>query len=160
MTLQSVIKAIKTICLAHSQIQTVYVGLKTDGFNDRTTKFPAAQILYSAGSANLTGNQSRVDFEIILQDQVHQAREAKENELDVQSDMYSVCLDLITQLSSWYFDEWRISQDIPIDLLYETEASMCAGAQFTFSVNIPLARDLCAIPSTADLVSIAEQLQK
>jgi hypothetical protein len=160
MTLQSVIEAIKKICLGHDQIKTVYVGLRTDALNERKSNYPIAMILYTAGAASLTTNLSTIDFQIILLDQVHQAREAKKNELDVQSDMHGVCEDLITQLSAPQFEDLRISKENQIDLLYEQENDMNAGAQFSFSIGKLFRRDLCEIPSTADLDAIAEQLQK
>lgn len=147
MTLNQIIKRIREISLAHNQLREFYFGVPTDFLTKKTTRYAGAFLQDTSGSIDPVGNIVNVGFKLFLLDLVHVATESKDNELDVQSDMMSIAMDLIAEMNhSSYFD-WKISASNPLVILREQLNDLVAGVVVDFTVSFPWGSSLCEVPT-------------
>lgn len=146
-TLNSAINRIETICLAHRQIRSFYQGSQGEWINDKKTKYPSALLLYNVGAISPATKTQSIAFTILLGDLQNVSFRTDENLLDVQSDMLSVCADLITQFSDPRFDDWTISGENGTELFSGSEGDYLAGASVSFTVFLQYSMNLCQVPS-------------
>lgn len=151
LTLNQVLQRIKTVVTAHNQVRTYVKGLVPDFTTDQTTKYPAVFLQDGAGSISTSGHSTTLNFRMFFLDLVNIIDNEKTNVSDVQSDMLSVAMDILAELSR---PELRlfISTDNSIQLLdegddTESNADMPAGCYVDFSVRIVYEQNVCAVPS-------------
>lgn len=149
MTLNQIIRRIKETSLAHQQLREFYFGLPTDFLTKKTTRYASAFLQDTSGSVDIGSNQVSVGFKLFLLDLVHVAADTKDNELDVQSDMMSIALDLIAEMNHSSYTDWKISASNPIVLLSEEFDDLVAGVAVDFTVSFPWSASLCEVPTDA-----------
>jgi hypothetical protein len=147
MTLNQVVRRIKQLALAHKQIRDFREGLVTDWFADQTAKYPAVLLQDNGGSISTDGHATTLNYRVFFADLVHVSEDAKDNRLDVQSDMLSIAMDLVAQMNSGIFDEWYFSKENPLSFFDEGENDLYAGCYVDFSIRIVFAQDTCQIPT-------------
>jgi len=154
MTLNNVIDRIELICTSHHMIRTFDKGLPGDAMVDHTTKYAYAYLEDNGGSVSISGSGlATLSYRLKLMDLVNVSEDTKTNEQDVQSDMFSVMLDIVAQMSSSIYDDWKISTSNNVQLFVEEDNDMVAGVYLDFSVTIMFKQNLCEIPSDLVLVS-------
>jgi hypothetical protein len=151
MTLNQIVRRIKQISLAHKQIRNFYFGTATDFLTDKTTKYAGAFLEDTQGVVEVGGKSLTVGFKLFLLDLVNVSANAKENELEVQSDMVSVALDLLAEFDHSSYSDWKITLTNPLTLVRENFDDLVAGVVIDFSVLVPFDKDTCAVPT--DLLS-------
>lgn len=153
MTLNQVIKRIEDICLAHKQLRNFYFGVPTDFLTEKTTRYASSFLQDVAGSIDPGSKSLVMSFKLYLLDIVNTSKLAKENELDVQSDMLSIGLDLLAEFNHSNYTDWKISLSNSIVLVREEYDDLVAGVVVDFSVITPYNLDTCAVP-TDELPSV------
>lgn len=153
MTFQQIVRRIKQLTLAHKQIKSFHRGYVADRLNDKDTVYATAILQDLGGSANLVGSDAVFNFRMVFLDLVHVASDTKDNELDVQSDMVSVALDILSQMGHDSYSDWRLSPSNSLQLIYEGDDSegngdMYAGCAMDFTVRVPFPRNVCQVPTT------------
>lgn len=136
---------IRTVTGAHKQIRSFRVGLVTDFFADRTTKYPAACLQYSVGS--IGGSAKQISFRLFIVDLVNVSDDTKSNEDDVFSDTLEIIMDLVAELSQPAFNDWIFSVTSNVQSVSENDNDLNAGWYIDFSVRVPFTRNICAVPS-------------
>lgn len=147
MTLNQVLKRIKTISLSHKQIRDYRKGLVTDFFADKTAKYPAACLQDLNGNISTSGHASTFNYRLFLADLVHVSADTGSNEDDVLSDMVSIAMDLLAQLNYGGYDDWKVSTDNNLEFFVEREGDMLAGVIIDFSVRIMYEQNVCQVPT-------------
>ena|SRR6185503_3382518 len=148
MTLNQVINRIKTLALSHKQVRNFYQGLVSDFLTDKTTNYPSVFLQENGGKISTVGHATTLNYRIFLLDLVNVSENSNLNTQDVQSDMISVAMDLVAQMNQGLFDDWALSTDNNLQLVYEDENDVVAGVILDFSIRIPFTQDLCQIPTT------------
>lgn len=152
MTFNNVISRIMAIALAHKQVRNFYSGLVQDFTTDHTTRYPSVFLERTGGNISTDGAATTLRFRMHIMDLVHVSQDSKQNELDVQSDMISIAMDIIAQMNSGNYQDWRLSIENNLELVVEESGDMYAGVIIDFSLRIIFTQDLCQIPS--DLIII------
>jgi hypothetical protein len=147
MTLNNIILRIKTIAESHKQVQRFAHGFLSDFLNDKTNVYPGVLIQDNGGVVSISNRSAEFNFKLFIVDLVHVSEETKYNEVDVQSDMISVALDLLTQFNRPEYTDWRVSSENSIQLLAEEGADMYAGCVMDISVSVRYTQNACAIPT-------------
>lgn len=147
MTINQVIKRIRQLSLGHRQVRTFKKGLVSDFLVDKTTKYPAVFLQDLGGSISLTGHATTLNYKLLIVDLVHVSADAKDNEQDVHSDMVSIAMDLLAQMNSGHFGDWRVSSDNSLQLIVEDDGDMFAGVAVDFSIRIMYEQNICQIPT-------------
>jgi hypothetical protein len=148
MTLNQIIRRIRTIAEAHSQVRTFAKGLVTDFLTDKTTSYPAVFLQNSAGNISLKGQASTLNFRMFVVDLVHVSEETKDNETDVHSDMISIAMDILTQMNNGSYNDWGLSSENNLQLLVETDGDMFAGVYVDFSLRFMFKQNVCQVPTS------------
>jgi len=147
MTLNQIIDRIKKISLAHKQLNNFYFGFTTDFLTDKTTVYPSAFLNDNGGNIDVAGKQVTYNFKIYLLDLVNIVAETSSNELEVQSDMMSVGLDLLAEFEHSSYTDWKLGFGNTFLLVQEAFDDMIAGVQIDFSITVMYTRDTCAVPT-------------
>src|SRR6185437_13619848 len=116
MTLNQVIRRIKTLALDHRQLRNFYQGLATDWLTDKFTLYPSALLQFTGGSLSTAGKVLTLNYRLYLADLVHVSEDTKANELDIQSDMLLVMMDLMAQINYPAFNDWALSSEMQVQL--------------------------------------------
>lgn len=147
MTLNNIINRIKTIALAHKQVRNFKKGLVSDFLTDKTTKYPSVFLQDNGGNISRTNGAATFSYRMFFMDLVHVSEDTKDNEQDVHSDMVSIAIDIIAQISSPEYNDWKINADNSLQLVVEDDGDMFAGCIIDFSISIMFKQDRCMIPS-------------
>ncbi len=148
MTYNQVLKRIQTIALDHKQVRTYKDGLVTDFLTDKTIPYPAVFLQDNGASIDPGQNSASFRFRLFFLDLVHVSEDTKENELDVLSDMFSVAMDIIAQMSYPGYDDWRVSLTNNMQSLVENDGDMNAGWYVDMQISIMYTQNVCQVPST------------
>jgi hypothetical protein len=111
------------------------VGRVTDFQDDKTLKYPAVFVQDNGGVISTEGHAATLNYRIIFVDLVNASEDTKENELDVQSDMVSVAMDIVAQINSSNFSDWRFSSENNLQLLAEDGDDLYAGCYIDCSIQ-------------------------
>jgi len=136
-----------TIALAHKQVRAYHRGKIGDFLGEHTSKYPFVGLQETGGSISTTGHSSSINFRLFFFDLVHVSTNAKENELDVESDMVSIAQDIIAQLNNPNYTDWRVSTDNSLTLHSEGEGDMYAGCYIDISISTAFTQNICQIPT-------------
>lgn len=147
MTLNQVLRRIKTLVLAHKQVRTYRKGLLQDLFDDKTALYPAVCLQDNNGSISLGGHQATLNFRLFVFDLVHVSDDTKSNEDDVLSDALSILMDLLTQMNNGNYDDWKVSADNSFEFLVEAENDMPAGVVIDISISFTYSQNVCQVPT-------------
>lgn len=147
MTLNQIIARVGSLSLAHKQVRTFKRGLVTDFLADHTIPYPAVFLQDNGGTISMSGRAATFNFRLFFLDLAHVAADTRDNELDVQSDMVSVAMDLLAQFNHGDYHDWRLSTDNSLQLLAEHENDMTAGCYVDISISVEYAQNVCEVPS-------------
>lgn len=156
MTLNQALRRIRTLAEAHSQVRTFARGLISDFLTDKTTAYPAIFLQNAGGTISLGRSMCALKFRMFFVDMVHVSEDSKENETDVQSDMISVAMDLLTQMNNGNYNDWRISSEDSLQLIAETDGDMYAGCFIDFTISFPYKQNVCEVPTTKTNYQISD----
>lgn len=154
LTLNQVVKRIKTIALSQAQVRNFYFGSVTDFLNDKTTKYAAIFLQDEPGNISPVSNALTFNFKLYALDLENTSEDTQANTLDVQSDMLSVCADFIAIANDSSYDDWDLNVSANYVLVRESFDDMVAGVILDVQVSIPFNSDVCAAPrNVAAIVS-------
>lgn len=146
-TLNQLIARVRTLALAHKQIRRFQTGLAGDLFADKTAKYPACCLQYTAGDISTSGHATTVNFRIFLVDLVHVSKDTKQNEDDVLSDMLFIMQDLVAEMNNGNFSDWFLSPANPLQAIVEGDNDLFAGWYMDFNIRMVFRQNVCEVPS-------------
>lgn len=147
MTLNSIIRRIKTIAEGHAQIRGFYQGFIADYLNDSDRSYAVCILQINGGGVNTAQKIGSISFRMFLLDLVHKSEETKENELEVQSDMMSVAMDLIAKMDDSVYTDWRVESNNTIEFISEDGPDNVGGVAIDFTVSAVWDLNRCAVPT-------------
>jgi hypothetical protein len=113
LTLNQIVRRIKTIALQHKQLRNFYFGSVTDFLNDKQTQYASIFLQDLPGNIDVSGKVISFPFKMYLLDCEDVSNEAQKNTLDVQSDMVSVGADLLAEFDHSEYQDWNVSINAP-----------------------------------------------
>jgi hypothetical protein len=145
LTLNQVSTKIAQICTGHKQIRSFFYGLKTDLLTAKTTAYPAAFLDDNGGTISPKGHAITLVWRLWFLDLVNVDSYSNQNEIDVVSDMLSVAVDIMTQLSrdsnGWVCSDGAIQQ------VAEQDNDMPWGVYVDFNIRFPYPQNNCEVPT-------------
>jgi hypothetical protein len=159
MTLNQVINRIQALCLGHKQLRNFYRGLVDDFLTDKTTNYPSAFLQDNGGKISTSGHATTLAFRLFFLDLENVSENTALNAQDVQSDMVLVAMDIVAQMNAGMFDDWALSTDNTLQLLYEDKDDVVAGCYVDFSLRIMFTQDLCQIPTNYENQVLPEDMK-
>lgn len=146
LTLNQIVRRIKTIALAQAQVRNFYYGSVTDFLTDKTTRYASCFLQDLPGNFDVVGKIVTFNFRMFLLDLENVSEDTQKNTLDCQSDMAQICTDLLAEFDFSDYMDWRIGATSNFNLVREELDDIVAGCTVDISVQIPYNKDTCAIP--------------
>jgi len=122
--------------------------LITDFLTDKTIPYAAIFLEDGGASINPGTHMASFSFRLRFVDLVHVSEDAKSNELDVLSDMFSVAMDIISQMGYPAYNDWKVSLSNNLQRLVEEDGDMYAGWVADMQVQIIYDQNVCEVPTT------------
>lgn len=149
-SLNGIVKRIKGLAHHHRMVKDFYRGFYSDYATAGTAKYPAVVLEDNqGGSLSLSTNEVPINFTLYFVDAVHVSQDAGGNETEVQSDQLEIAKDLFVMMDDPSFDDWKVSGNNQVDLLYQSGDDMVAGVKVDFTITSAYIKNRCAIPKEA-----------
>ena len=139
MTLNQIIKQIKSYGENHPQINYVLFGEFADKLDDEDVTYPAMFI--DLQSANFSAKQLSYVFNIYLLDRHLQETDA----LEVLSDMSLVAEDMVALFRA-PTTTWVVDDSLPMQFFREADPDFLAGVRIDVTLTLPSLNNRCQIP--------------
>ena len=140
MTLNQIVKQIKSYGENHPQIKTVYFGAFSDKLDDNDVVYPA--MFFDMTDAAIAAKLITYNFVIYLLDRHLVETDA----LEVLSDMNLVAQDIVAEFRD-PSNEWVTSDNIAVTYFTEDSPDYLAGASLNISITLPSLNNRCQIPT-------------
>jgi hypothetical protein len=147
LTLNQIVRRIKTIALQHKQLRNFYFGNVTDFIEDKQTRYASLFLQDNQGVIDVAGKVVSYNFKMFLLDLENVSNETQKNTLDVQSDMASVATDLLAEFNHSDYLDWKLSSGSSFGLVRESFDDIVAGIVVDLTIQIPYDNNTCAVPN-------------
>lgn len=148
LTLNQIVTRIKTLALAHHQINHFYFGDPHEFDANGDIIYPACFLEWVPGTADRVAHQKRFNFNIYFFDLVKVSDDTEGNETEVLSDMDGVATDMLAMLMSpEYQDDWVIVEAAAIAPVTEVLGDMAAGVFIEVGIVVDFLADSCVVPT-------------
>lgn len=152
MTLNQIIQRIKTIALAHKQINDFREGDVISFLRDSDVAYPCCLLQILPGRISRTEKQTTVRIALYLCDLVDLSIDSKQNELEVKSDLLSIAEDMMAAFSYPQFEQdWDFADEASIEFLDEKFEDMISAVLMTLDFKTRFDSNRCQIPTTLTL---------
>ena len=150
LTLNQVVARIKSLAIAHNQINYFYFGDQPEFDANGDINYPACFLEQTAGSIDRIERLQTFNFRMYLADRVMVAENTEGNETEVLSDMHSVAADMLAMLMSYdYEGDWLIVDNSAVTPFTESLGDMVAGCFVDIGVKVDFLADRCQVPVEA-----------
>lgn len=146
LSLNQIIKRIKTIALEHAQLRNFYFGNPSDFLTDKTTLYASLFLWDQPGIFDVDGKTTTYNFKAYFLDLENIDEQAQKNTTDVQSDMVQVATDLLALFDFSDYRDWRISTAANFILVEEQFDDWVAGCCIDLAIQVQWTKDVCAVP--------------
>ena len=148
MTLNQIVKRLKSLALAHKQINHFYFGDMVQWLTNGDVVYPAVFTDLPTAEISRGDKQTFFDFEIWFCDLSNVAESTRENELEVQSDLTSIAEDYKAMMEfSGYSIDWTVSESAPL-AYYEEKflEDLVISIKMTLRIGIRNDSNRCIVP--------------
>ncbi len=142
MTLNEIIAIITELGTDHKIIQTTWNGAAMDRLSDGDVTYP--MFSFDVTSARIVGSTIQFDFSMFFFDRL---QADASNEREVQSDQLSIAQDIISQLRYGAWDEFVLSDNVPIIFFTDNTPEMLAGVNASATIIVDFVADRCSVPT-------------
>jgi len=148
MTLNTIQSRLRSLALAHRQINHFYFGDEPEFDAQTDITFPGCFCVILPGSIDRINHLQNYIFRIYFLDLVHVAERTEENETEVLSDMDSVASDFVSMLlNPLYQDDWIVGDVTPTNPVTESLGDMVAGVFIDITLSTEYNADSCLVPA-------------
>lgn len=148
MTVNQIVKRLQTIIQSHQMVRSYFYGNPNNFLTEKQRDYPAAILQDASGSFLPAGNEFNMPFRLFILDLVNVAADAKENELEVQSDALSIAKDLVALFDSPEYDDWAVGRQVSFSLVAEKFEDMLGGVYIDFTIRTTWDKSYCEAPTT------------
>lgn len=149
LTLNQIVRRIKTIALNQAQLRHFYFGSLPDFETDKTIKFASLFLQDQPGIIDVDGKMISYLFKAFFLDLEDVSFQTQNNTLDVQSDMMQCATDMLALFNFSDYHDWKISGISNFILVREELDDILAGVAVDFTISVPYDKDVCAVPSNS-----------
>ena len=127
-------------------------GLEVEFNNDKNNLYPGVQLLTRPGVINPGAHSTTFAFTLFAEDLVHVSQDTLLNEWDVVSDCVQILQDVIAQMNSPKYDDWKVSTSGNFIFYFDSDNDRVAGVKIDFSIDVIYEQDTCAVPSELEII--------
>jgi hypothetical protein len=145
LTLNQVIHIIRTLAVAHKQINHFRLGEILEANVNGEVLYPACFCEILPGFIDRSTHTQRFGFRLNLLDLVKVSEDTEGNEQEALSDMHSVASDMVSMLMNSDYD-WDVVQNSTVNPLTEYLDDLTAGCFVEVGIDVPFLADRCQVP--------------
>lgn len=146
LTLNQIIKRIESIALSHQQVRAFEFGNVTEFLTEKTQEYPAVFIQDTNGALSFRSKDDTFNIKMFCLDLVHIAADAKQNELEVYSDMHTLAKGMLALMNSGSYTDWAIAETSNYQLVKESFDDMVSGVVIDLSIRTQWDKSYCEEP--------------
>lgn len=148
LTLNQVVKRIEELTAAHLQLREHRHGDVVDLIAEQDLLYPVLLTDCSIGRIDRAAKQTFFDFDLLFCDQLHVVSKARENELELFSDLVSIAQDFKAMMEYSEYADWEITETAPLELLREKLEDIVCAVKMQVTIGARFDSNRCAVPST------------
>lgn len=147
MTLNQLIRSLLEIAGGHKMVRTAKHLQPEDfiAYNYKDVEYPA--VWFTLNNSTVSGKELFTSFVVTVADMHHPE---DMSEVEIQSDMQGIALDLLAQLS-WDKHEWKLERETSFEFFREDKEDVLAGVTFQINLKLPFIYDNCQVPTNYEL---------
>jgi len=108
--------------------------------------YPSVFVQDTGGVINQSGREVSISLKLYFLDLVDISADAKENELEVQSDMLSVAKGIVAEMNNSTYTDWAVTGSYNFQLVKEEFDDMVAGVVVDVTIRTPWDQNYCEEP--------------
>lgn len=150
MTLNQIIKRLKSLAEAHKQVNSFYYGDISEFEHQPASdvNYPIVVVTHDTGTVSRTNKNREHNLIIYFLDLINVADQTEKNKEEVLSDMVSVMEDFVALMNSNDFQfTWSVSQDNNFTLIVNGNADVVGGAALQITVGVDNTTNRCQVPA-------------
>lgn len=140
-TRNTIAKFFKNFANSHYQLKDFGYGDFWEISQSKGARYPLMWV--SPQPATIQGNEVLHTYAIAIADRV---RSSEDHELEVESDTFQICQDLLAALNDQSLNEWELDENITLQPFTEWSKDDDAGFIMNLTFKVDNQYDACAIP--------------
>lgn len=158
MTLNQILRRLERVIRSHKQISSYHFGDALKRLESSDVHYAACFVDLVDGRIDSANKVLTYSVEILLADLVNVSDSAKDNEVEVLSDLARIAEDIfsIVQMSAW--DDWDIEKASTLGFFREKFTDETAAVRMVLNISIPYLTNRCQIPIDAILQETGEPI--
>jgi len=146
-TLNQIVARIQSLALNHKQVKYFYFGNMIEVLNGADLVYPACFVEMIGATVSTQDDQTHYQFRIWFADVLNISDGARENYLELQSDLMLIAEDMISMMNSTIlYDYWTINETYPIQFAEEQLRDYVMTVSFDVEIAITYLADRCIVP--------------
>jgi hypothetical protein len=149
MTLNQVIQRLEKLAISHKQINHFFFGDLVEWLANGDLKYPCCFVEINNSTISKTDHQTKYNLSVWFLDLVNVDTAARANEVDVMSDLTSICEDYTAMLNFVdYQDDWTINTDYALQYFREKFEDMTIATKVDITVGVDYTANRCQVPAS------------
>lgn len=147
MTLNQILIRLERLALSHKQLHHFYFGDVVQWLANGDVKYPACFVDVTTGSIDRAERLTSYNFNIMFCDLADVAESAKENEIEVLSDLTSIAEDFKAMLGSTDFEDGEIADLSQLTFFKEKFEDVVLAVGMTATIQARFENNRCQVPA-------------
>ena len=147
-TLNQIISQLQSLALNHKQVKYFYYGNIVEVLNGDEVTYPACFVELQGATVTTDEDQTKYQFRIWFCDILNLSEGAKNNYLELQSDLVQIAEDMISMMNSTIlYPFWNINSVYPLVFAEEQLKDYVISVSFDVEIGITYLNDRCIVPN-------------
>ena len=148
-TLSNIVSKLQSLALNHKQVEFFYYGSIVEVLNGSDVTYPACFVEMLGITVTTDEDQTKCQFRIWFCDILNLSEGAKNNYLELQSDLVLIAEDMISMINSTLlYDFWTVNTVYPLTFAEEQLRDYVISVSFDIEISVPYLADRCQVPNT------------
>lgn len=147
LTLNQVIKRIETLALNHRQLNHFFVGDPVEYLTNGDVRYPACFLELQGSRIDKEARQTIFSFRFWLCDLEDIAIDSSANEIELQSDLTSICEDIVAMLAFTEYTDWDVFTPGNIQYFKDKFEDLVIAAAMTIEIGVRFDANRCQVPT-------------
>jgi hypothetical protein len=147
-TLNQIVSKLQSLALNHKQVKYFYYGNIVEVLNGGDIPYPACFVELNGATVTTDEDLTKYQFRIWFCDLLNLSEGAKNNYLELQSDLVLIAEDMISMINSTIlYDFWTVNEVYPLVFAEEQMRDYIISVSFDVEISVHYLADRCIVPN-------------
>lgn len=147
-TLNQIVSKLQSLALNHKQVKYFYYGNLIEVLNGSDVSYPACFVELLGATVTTEEDQTKYQFRIWFCDVLNISEGARDNYLELQSDLVLIAEDMISMINSTLlYDFWSAGTIYPLVFAEEQLRDYVISVSFDIEIAVTYLADRCIVPN-------------